>query len=161
MRHEAWDAVVDAYQVVVPSIVVRTEAIFFIDRKGSRIEIDLSEEAARNRISVAEMLAADIDAVRLRFTPDFRQRLDAGELEAIAYMLANTDSGMRFVSADGPAIEAAVMLDDDQRVMALAEVLDLCGMSKPLPRKYSREFTRLHLEEGARRRIQGRGLAGQ
>jgi hypothetical protein len=158
MRAEAWDALVDAYEIVVPATVVRVEAVFYTSREGRRVAIDLRDEAVAGRISEVEMTAAEIDRVRLRFTPDFRERLDPGELEAIAYLLANPEGDIRFVSGDGPAIQAAVMLDDDRRVLALAEALALCGYSKKLPHQYSHEFVQRHAKEGAMRRIQGRGL---
>lgn len=93
------------------------------------------------------------------FSTEFRERLDAGELEAIAYLLQTEDADLRFVSGDGPAIQAVVMLDPDSRVMSLEEALDLCGRSKPVARQHRREFVQRHSEEGAVRRIQRRGLA--
>jgi len=107
------------------------------------------------------MSAAEIDALRKRFTPDFRERLDDGELEALAYLLKNPDESMRFVTADGPAIQAVAMLDRDCRVMSLAEVMDRCGYTKPLPHQFSRDFVKRHVGEGSVRRIQGRGLTGR
>jgi hypothetical protein len=158
MRLDVWDALVDAYEIVVPSTVVRVEAVFYRDREGRRVEIDLREEVGTKRITEIEMTADEIDDVRLRFTPEFRERLDPGELEALAYLVAQPELDIRFVSGDGPAIQAAVMLDDDRRIIALAEALDLCGYTKNLPLQFTREFLERHASEGALRRIQGRGL---
>lgn len=159
MHHEAWDALIAAYEIVVPATVVRVEAHFYVDQHGHRIEIDLPAEAARGRIREVEMTASEINAVKKRFTADFRDRLDDGELEAIAYLLAVPDEDVRFVSADGPAIQAVAMVDDDVRVISLAEALDHCGHTKPLRHQFSREFVDEHRREGATRRIQRRGLA--
>ena len=159
LRSDAWDPLVSTYEVVVPSVVVRVEAIFYLTLEGQRIEIDLSAEVKKGRIREVVMSAADIEAVRKRFTPDFRERLDDGELEALAYLLENPDEDMMFVSADGPAIQAVAMLDPDCRVISLAEVLDRCGYRKPLPDRFSRDFVKRHVNEGNVRRIQGRGLA--
>lgn len=159
LSHEAWDALIAAYEVVIPATVVRVEAQFYVDQDGHRIEIDLPAEVAEGRIREAEMTASEISAVKRRFTDDFRDRLDDGELEAIAYLLAEPDEDIRFVSADGPAIQAVAMVDDDARVISLAEALDRCGHTKPLRRQFSREFVEEHQREGTIRRIQNRGLA--
>jgi len=161
LRFDAWEALVSAYEVVVPSVVVRVEAIFYLSRKDERIEIDLPAEVEKGRIREVVMSAAEIDAVYRRFTADFRERLDDGELEALAYLLRNPEEDMRFVSGDGPAIQAVAMLDPDCRVISLAEVLDRCGYTKPLPHQFSRDFVKHRVREGSVRRIQGRGLAGR
>lgn len=158
MRLDVWDALVDAYEIVVPATVVRVEAVFYTDREGRRVEIDLRQKVGMKRITEIEMTVDEIDDVRVRFTPEFRERLDPGELEALAYLLAQPELDIRFVSGDGPAIQAAVMLDDDRRVIALAEALDLCGYTKNLPHQFTREFLERHASEGALRRIQDRGL---
>ena len=159
LRVDAWDAIVDAHEVVVPSIVVRVEGEFYVDQRGERIEIDLADDIARGRIREVSMSVSGIEAVKKKFTPDFRDRLHDGELEGLAYLLANPGDDIRFVTGDGPAIEAVAMLDEDARVLSLAEALDLCGRSKSLPHQFRREFVKRHLNEGMIRRIQGRGLS--
>ncbi len=158
MHHQAWDALVEAYEVLVPATIVRVEAIFFIDRGGQRHEMDLGEEVASGRIGEVEVDAGEIADVAAQFSVDFRERLDAGELEALAYLMANEAMDLRFVSADGPAIQAVAMLDPDMRVCSLEEALDACGWSKPLDRRFSREFVKENLQKGSIRKIQGRGL---
>lgn len=159
LRFKAWDAILEAYEVVVPSVVVRVEAQFYVDQEGERIEIDLRDDVAGGRIREVEMSAGEIDALKRMFTPDFRDRLDDGELEGLAYLIANPGEDIRFVSGDGPAIEAVAMLDEDARVISLGEALDLCGRSKSLPHQFSREFVKRHVSEGMIRRIQGTGLS--
>lgn len=159
LRFEAWGALVEAYEVVIPSIVVRVEAIFYVNKGGERIEIDLPREVAAGRIVEVAMAVADIEAVARRFTPDFRERVDAGELEALAYLVDDPSEDLRFVSGDGPAIQAAAMVDPDARVISLEEALAMCGQSKHLEHQFTAEFAQRHLEEGKIRRIQRRGLA--
>jgi hypothetical protein len=48
LRFDAWEALVSAYEVVVPSVVVRVEAIFYLSREDERIEIDAGRGAHRN-----------------------------------------------------------------------------------------------------------------
>jgi hypothetical protein len=63
------------------------------------------------------MSAQQVETVRKMFTPDFRERMDDGELEAIAYLLENPQEDIRLVSGDGPAIQAVAMVDDDSRAI--------------------------------------------
>jgi hypothetical protein len=158
LRYECWDALLDCYEVVVGAVVVRVEAIFYTSQDGERIEIDLPAEVARGRVREVEMSAQQVETVRKMFTPDFRERMDDGELEAIAYLLENPQEDIRLVSGDGPAIQAVAMVDDDSRAISLAEALEFCGQTKNLPDQHSRDFTRRNLAEGSMRRIQGRGL---
>lgn len=158
LSHECWDALVASYEVVIGATIVREEAIFFTNQHGERIEIDLPAEVARGRIREVEMTALQVQTVRERFERDFRDRLDDGELESIAYLLENAAEDIRFVSGDGPAIEAVAMLDDDARALSLEEALEYCGQTKRLRHQFRRDFTRAKLSEGNMRRIQGRGL---
>lgn len=158
LRYECWDALLDCYEVVIGAVVVRVEAIFYTSREGERIEIDLPAEVSRGRVREVEMSAQQLEEVRKLFTPEFRERIDEGELEAIAYLLENPHEEIRLVSGDGPAIQAVAMVDDDSRAMSLSEALEYCGQTKNLPDQFSRNFTRRNLAEGSTRRIQGRGL---
>lgn len=158
LRYDAWEPLLAAYHVLVPSTIVRVEAIFFVDREGRRIAIDLPAQVEAGRIEEVEVSAADVAAMKRRFTPEFRERLDEGELEAIAYLVSREEDDLRFVTADGPAIQATVMVDPDSRVISLEAVLELCGFARPLPLRFSREFVKKHSEEGAVRRIQRRGM---
>lgn len=158
LTYECWEGLVSAYQLVIGAVIVRDEAVFYRTRGGDRVEIDLPAEVALGRIREIEMSAAEVEAVRKRLIPDFRQRLDDGEMESIAYLLEHPEEDLRFVSGDGPAIEAVGMLDDDRRAISLEEALQYCGLTKPLPHQFRRDFTRRKLEEGTVSRIQGRGL---
>lgn len=158
LQYECWEALLGCYEVVIGAVVVRVEAIFYTTRDGERLEIDLPAEVARGRVREIEMSAQQLEEVRKMFTPEFRERIDDGELEAIAYLLENPHEEIRLVSGDGPAIQAVAMVDDDRRAISLAEALEYCGQTKNLPHQHSRDFTRRHLAEGSMRRIQGRGL---
>ena len=118
LQYECWDTLVDCYEVVIGAIVVRVEAIFYTNRDGERIEIDLPAEVARGRVREVEMSAQHLEEVRKMFTPEFRERIDDGELEAIAYLLENPREEIRLVSGDGPAIQAVAMVDDDSRAIS-------------------------------------------
>jgi hypothetical protein len=157
--HGAWEGLCAAYEIVVPATVVRTEAIFYVSREtGRRVGLDLAGEAAAGRIVEVTASPAEIAAVLSRFDASFRKRLDDGEAEAIALLVAR-DENMRFVSADASAIEAVAMLGMAERAVCLADALRMCGLERRLPRQHGPEFLREHIQEGLRRFVTGEGLA--
>jgi hypothetical protein len=95
LRFECWDALLDCYEVVVGAVVVRVEAIFYTSQDGERIEIDLPAEVARGRVREVEMSAQQVEAVRKMFTSEFRERIDDGELEAIASTRSDWSRGTK------------------------------------------------------------------
>ena len=75
-RHEAWDGLCAAYELVVPNTVVRREAIFYVSREtNKRVELDLVGEARDGRIVEVTVPAAEITALRSRFDPSFAGRI--------------------------------------------------------------------------------------
>lgn len=159
-RHGAWAGLCAAYEVVVPTTVVRHEALFYVARDtGRRIELDLSAEARDGRIAEVTVGPAEIAHLRSRFDASFRKQIDAGEAEALAYLVAREDDEMRFVSSDASALQAVAMLGITERAMCLAEALQLCGLARPLPRQHGPEFFREHIAAGQQRFVTGEELS--
>jgi len=150
-RHGAWEGLCAAYEVVVPSTVIRHEALFYVSREtGRRVELDLAGEVRAGKI--AEFTATAAEAARLlsRFDLRFRKQLDAGEAEALACLVVSDDEELRFVSSDGSAVEAVGMLGLAERAMCLEDAL---------PRQHGRGFFREHIQIGLRRFVTREGLA--
>jgi len=155
----AWEVLCSAYQVVVPSVVVRQEAQFYIDPATRlRQEIDLPAERDAGKLDEFEGTAAQLAAVLTRFTQSFRAGLDAGEIEALAYLLHEDTTDLVFVTADATAVIAVAMLGLSEHAMCLADVLDRCGYRKRLPYRHGPEFFKRYLEEGRQRFVTGDGL---
>lgn len=161
MQFHAWDALISAYEVVVPTVVIE-EAHFYPDLDtGERIPIDLRAEVKGGRIQEATASIDEVRALLTRFTLDFRERIHAGEVEALAYLDAHSAEDICFVSGDGPAIQAVAMLDLREKAISLFEALQACGHSKPLPAMHRPDFVREHLDRGSESRIHGRGLSDE
>lgn len=161
MQFHAWDALVSAYEVVVPTVVI-DEAHFYPDLdSGERMPIDLRAEVQAGRIHEATASIVKVRALLARFTPGFRERIHPGEAEALAYLEARSAEDICFVSGDGPAIQAVAMLDLRERAISLFEALQACGHSKPLPAMHRPEFVREHLDKGSENRIYRRGLCDE
>jgi hypothetical protein len=158
-RHGAWNGLCAAYELVVPNTVVRREAIFYVSRETNRrVELDLSGEARDGRIEEVTVPPAEITALRSRFDSSFRMGLDAGEAEALAYLVQQEDDEMRFVTSDAAALQAVGMLGIAERAICLAEALQLCGLGRPLPRQHGPDFFREHISAGLKRFVTGEGL---
>ena len=159
-RYGAWDKLCAAYEVVVPSTVIRVEAMFYDSREtGRRIYLDLPALVKSGTITEYVAEAAVLASTLARFRPPFRQRIDPGEAEAIAYLLAHPDEDLAFVTSDASALEAVAMLGMAERAMCLAEALRLCGLERALPRQHGMEFFREHVQVGLQRFVTREGLA--
>lgn len=81
-RHDAWAGLCAAYEVVVPTTVIHTEALFYVARDtGRRVELDLAAEARAGTIVEVSVPAGEVARLRARFDAGFRRQLDAGEAE--------------------------------------------------------------------------------
>jgi hypothetical protein len=145
---------------VVPTTVVRHEALFYTSREtGRRVELDLAGDAREGRIVEVTVSPEEIAGLRARFDASFRMRLDAGEAEALAYLLNHEGEDMRFVSSDASALEAVAMLGMAEHALCLSEALQLCGLSRALLRQHGPDFFREHISAGLQRFVTGEGLA--
>jgi hypothetical protein len=158
-RHGAWEGLRAVYEIVVPATVVRHEALFYVAKDtGRRVELNLVGEVRDGRIVEVAVALPDIARLRARFDVSFRARLDAGEAEALAYLVAREDEDVRFVSSDASALEAVAMLGIAERAICLAEALQLCGLDRPLPRQHGPDFFREHISIGLQRFVTREGL---
>jgi hypothetical protein len=158
-RYGAWDGLCAAYEVVVPATVVRVEAMFYDSREtGRRVYLDLPALVDAGTITEYAAGAVELADTLARFRPPFRQRLDPGEAEAIAYLLTHPDGDLAFVTSAASALEAVAMLGIAERAMCLAEVLRLCGLERTLPRQHGVDFFRQHIQIGLRRFVTREGL---
>jgi hypothetical protein len=159
-RHGTWEGLCASYELVLPSTVVRVEGMFYESRgTARRVYLDLPALVADGTVTEYAADASDVAATLERFSPSFRRRIDPGEAEAISYLLAHPDEDVRFVSADGSALEAVAMLGLAEKAMCLAEALDRCGLGRPLPREHGAAFFREHISLGQQRFVTREGLA--
>jgi hypothetical protein len=160
-RTGAWEQLILRYRVIVPATVLR-EAHFYIDpRTEERISTDLPRYVENGHIDTYEANVSELMSVKARFTPEMREGIHEGELEAIACLLASETKEMLFVSGDGKAIIATALLGQADRAACLEVVLRECGLEKTLRHEHREEYFRRHIRLGQEARVQGRGLAEQ
>lgn len=143
-----WEALIERTEAVVPDAVAEDEALFF-PKGEARIPIDLPDLAARGRIRRVGASLLQLDAMFSRFTESLRQDIHAGEAEALAYLLSGTEPDLAFCSGDCTALHRLALLDLRDSAVSLEELLDKCGLSKPLRPEYTRECMRKQLDIGS------------
>lgn len=154
-----WDTLCSRFDVVVPSIIVRVEAVHWEDDEGRRHPIDLAAEVGAGKITEYEAHVAELTTTGALLHPDLRGRIQDGEREALTYLRTHRTAGVAFVTADGPAIEASVALDVSETAMSLESVLRSCGLTKALPERHRDSFVQRKLRDGGIRLVQGRARA--
>lgn len=156
----AWDQLVAAYEVVIPSVVADEAHFYLKPRDGRRYPIDLPAMEARGTIRVVEMSLGEISTLLARFDGSFSGRIHAGEAEALAYLASvDEDADIRLVTSDKAALIATALLDLGHRSMCLGDALRGCGLTKRLEPQHEAAYHRACIAEGNQMRIQGKGLA--
>lgn len=159
-KYRAWDGLCKAYDIVLPSTVVNVEGMFYDPPEGGRrVYLDLPSLVADGMVIEYTAPAEALAAMRRRFKPAFRDRIDDGEAEAIVYLLDHPDEDVRLVTADKGALQAVAMLRLEDRAMSLAEALERCGLGRALPYEHGPEFLRKQIAMGLRLFVTGEGLA--
>jgi len=155
-----WHEVLQRAEVIVPSIVAAREAAFWDDRDGLRRPIDLRAEEAAGCLRIACADAAEVAEVLSRFDVVMRERVDAGEAEALTILQRWGDEKPELCTADGAAVRAACLLGSASRVVSLGGMLRRVGLNPPplAPRYRERKVPRW-VAGGRRMRLQGEGLS--
>jgi hypothetical protein len=130
MKLNLWPQLCVRFHVVVPSIIVRNEARYVNLVPGNITPIDLTQDVAAGTITEFEATPAELMQVLKDWPSAIRDRADDGEVEALAYLRAHGTSDTAFLTADGPAIQAAIALNCSGEPMSLEELLQLAGCPK-------------------------------
>ncbi|HQU34558.1 MAG TPA: hypothetical protein PLB88_09600 [Thermoanaerobaculaceae bacterium] len=155
-----WHELLERAQVIVPAIVAYKEVVFWDDGGGVGRPIDLRRDEATGRLHICCADAAAVAAVLDRFDPVMRERIDAGEAEAIALLSSWEGERPEFCTADGAAVRAACLLALADRIVSLEAVLRRVGLDPPqLATKYGEKKVRQWVAEGRQMRVRGEGLA--
>src|SRR5687768_965093 len=82
-----WNALVSQFDVHVTSIVLHSEVYFYIDDKGQKVAIDLASDISSGRIKELSATPEEVAVLVDKVSPNFLDRIDAGEQEALALLL--------------------------------------------------------------------------
>ena len=155
-----WRELLDRAHVIVPAVVADKEVVFWDDSEGVGRPIHLRRDEAAGRLQICCADAATVASVLDRFDPVMRERIDAGEAEAIALLDWWDGERPEFCTADGAAVRAACLLALADRIVSLEAVLRRVGLGTPrLALKYCEKKVRQWVTEGRQMHVRGEGLA--
>ncbi|HLY30727.1 MAG TPA: hypothetical protein VKQ36_06840 [Ktedonobacterales bacterium] len=155
-----WEQIVSRVTLVMPSIVVGEATHYTDPESGVRMEIHLDDHIANGSLIEVAATPDQLTSLRARFDRLFLERMDAGEAEALALLLAGELPDHRFCTGDGPAIKALALLDMADTGLSFEALLRDVGLQRgKIPLQYTEKFFQDFLARGAQDRIQGVGIA--
>ncbi len=151
-----WQALLSRCEVTLARTVAEDEVKFYRGTDAEEI-IDLSEDIAQGRVKVFERTIAELKAFTDLFDPVYVESLDPGEAESLAYLMQSKDT---YLISSGDAIVFRVLglLNRGDQGISLEEVLQKIGLSRSLPKQYTKQFRERYTREGEQDSIRGRGL---
>ncbi|MGK5086331.1 type II toxin-antitoxin system VapC family toxin [Bdellovibrionota bacterium FG-2] len=128
-----WKTLITQYDVYITSIVLHAEVYYYMDKNGQKISIDLT--AGINSGKIIELTATPNEIATLvnKVNPNFMDRIDDGEQEALALLLTGRFEDFRYCTGDTRAIKALASLNLGPLGISLEEVLDAIGQKGKLP----------------------------
>lgn len=157
-RLGVWQGVIARAHVIVPGIIAEREAHFWDAGDGVGHPIDIDPDRVAGRIEVIHAEASEVAGVAAQFDATMRERVDAGELEALALLSRSSDDPPRFCSADRMAVVALCLLGFAHLAVSLEQLLREIGLQRRLENKYRQKTLRDWLEQGRQRRLRREGL---
>ncbi len=153
-----WASLIRHASIIIPSTVME-EADGYRDAASSAyIPIHLEPDLASGLIHETQATPEQLALLRARFDDIFLQRMDRGESEALALVLAGALPNARFCTGDGPAIRALSLLDMPAVGISFEAILRKIGRQHQLRSQYTEQFFHDMQARGAEERIRGEGL---
>jgi predicted nucleic acid-binding protein len=128
-----WNTLIARYDVYVTSIVLRNEVYFYEDKLGQKIQIDVMTYVDSKKIKELTATSLEIAALVDKVNPNFMNRLDDGELEALALLLTGRFDEFLYCTGDTRAIKALASLNLASLGISLEELLTFIGQKGKLP----------------------------
>src|SRR5207244_5605039 len=101
---------VASFEVMVPAVVARHEAKYFVVG-GQHNPIQLASLIAQNKVKELQADLSELSELMNQFDPLFSEIIDPGEQEAFELMLAGRCREHQFCSADSVPLESMAILD--------------------------------------------------
>ena len=153
-----WEWLLERYRILVPSVVVRTEVLFYPTPGHGRAPVQLDEQAEAGWIEELTATATELARVYAGFDQSFVSGLHAGEAEALALFLAGRVGEAGFCSGDALAVQALAMLGFAEQGVSLEALLGGKKHDGVLEPQFTEGFLRRNLSRGCENRITGMGL---
>ena len=126
-----WEPLTQRCRIAVPGVVVEESRYFRDAASGQRKKILLKKAVAEGTVERFDASAEEVDDTKLALDRVTVDGLHAGELEALA-LLHLRDLTHWFCTAEEVATRALCHLGLHDRGVSLEQVLQECGLMKPL-----------------------------
>ena len=156
-----WQKLLDRCQIMIPSIVVRNEVLFYSrETNGIHEDIYLPKLVQDGKVIELAATAEDLDSLYGTFDSVFVEGIDPGEAEALALLKSGKTPEACFCTGDAPAIRALAMLGMSQLGISMETLLKRLGFQRKLEHFwFTEEFFQENLTRGSINRVTGEGLA--
>ena len=155
-----WHWLTTCYRVFIPSVVVRSEALYYhpVGSSDTTVPIELPVLVEEGIVAELSATAEEMALVYAMFVASFAGRLHPGEIEGLALMFVNKISSCGYCSGDACAIRAMAMLGLADQGVSLEKLL---AGKKPRGRlevQFTEGYFRGNTKLGKENRITGEGL---
>lgn len=126
-----WDAFLERCDVHLSRTIAEVEVRCFKDEAGAWQDIDLSPYITAGHITVFDVSRSQMSSLQAPFPPNYLERFDAGELEALAYLMSS-EAEYSICSADSIVCKSLGFLGKGERAFSLEGILSAIGLSRRL-----------------------------
>jgi hypothetical protein len=154
-----WLSLIEAFEIVVSSIIARDEALFYSEKEGGIPKaIDLPKLTADGKITELAATVEELKRLSNIFDPIFIEGLHAGESEALALLLAGKAGEALFCTSDAKAIQALAMIGLSEQGISFERLIKTSGLSRDLPDHFGEYFFKRNIRSGQENRLTGAGM---
>ena len=157
---DIWDSLVSQCKMFTTQSIEKNEARYYKSRHG-KTSINLKKQIEDGYVTILSATHEDADCLYKTFEPWFLEPLGAGEIEALALILAGKTQDTVFCTTDGPAIEALAMMNRASLGISFERMLERTGfrsIKNRLKYRQKQTFFERHIKEGAQNFVTGTGL---
>lgn len=154
-RLDLWKQVIKRNKIIIPSSVLRLEALFFKDESGLKHSINLVQEVDKT-IKEVSVSVSEIQDFKQKFEQFIKEELDLGETEALKILSDRDDC--YFCTCDKAAIRVIAILGKKEQGISFESLVTSSGFTKKLDKKHMEIKFKQLLDEGSLLRVQRFGL---
>lgn len=149
-----WNAMVEAYEVVLPEIVAYSECQFFERGDGSRVSINIRELADAGMIRIESASHSEVSDITSRLGKVFNAYHDLhfGEIEAMC-VLEKEPEGSLICTGDTAVVKALCFLDHAAKITSVESLLGKCGHTVAVEWNFTEKALKKKISKGQEFRI--------
>lgn len=134
-----------------------TEEAKWASREFEDIHINLDSYENDPNVHIKDIEISEVQGFYNKFNSTYKERIHDGEMETLA-LLHNSTEPWRLCAADRAVFRVLGLLGAGEKGISLEEVLKAIGLSRSLPKHFTKEFRERWTQKGKIDLIQKRGL---